>query len=260
MLDPVFLEGLYRRYNRRQYVSPDPLEFLYRYDNPADREVVALIASSLAYGRVAQILKSVANALDRIGPGPARQIAAGNVGRLEARLSGFRHRFTSDRDVARLLAGMRSALRAHGSLKKCFLSGLRPDEPTVIPALERFAGSLGCAGTQLVPAPGGPGASKRLHLFLRWMVRRDDVDPGGWEEVGAHRLIVPMDTHMASIAAAWALTSVKSPGRKMAMEVTARFREIRPDDPVRFDFALTRFGIHPELRAGKADLCSTSRR
>jgi len=260
MLDPLFLEDLYRRFNRRQYVSPDPLEFLYRYENPADREVVALIASSLAYGRVAQILKSVQNALDRIGPDPAGKIASARPGPLEARLSGFRHRFTSDRDMIRLLAGIRSALRRHGSLKACFLSGLAQGEPTTIPALARFAESLGCAGTQLIPDPAGPGASKRLHLFLRWMVRHDDVDPGGWEEVGAHRLLVPIDTHMASIAAAWGLASTGSPGRKMAMEVTARFREIRPDDPVRFDFALTRFGIHPALRAGKADLCSTSPR
>ena len=65
------LERLYRDLNRRRYVHPDPLEFLYAYDCPRDREIAALVASSLAIGRVAGILKSVRVVLDSMGPAPA---------------------------------------------------------------------------------------------------------------------------------------------------------------------------------------------
>ena len=76
------LEGLYRRLNRRRYVHPDPLEFLYAYECPRDREVVALLASSLAYGRVAQILKSVSAVLEKLGPRPARYVCGAYPSRL----------------------------------------------------------------------------------------------------------------------------------------------------------------------------------
>jgi hypothetical protein len=70
-IDANALEALYKRYNRRAFVHPDPLEFLYDYPAVEDREIVGLIAASLAYGRVAQILKSVSSVLARM-PSPAR--------------------------------------------------------------------------------------------------------------------------------------------------------------------------------------------
>ena len=81
------LEELYFEFNRREYVSPDPLEFLYLYDSPADREVVGLIASSLAYGRVTSILASVRRVLDVLGKNPADALARSDFSSLFSRLS-----------------------------------------------------------------------------------------------------------------------------------------------------------------------------
>ena len=72
MIDKNTLEDLYNRYNDRRYVHPDPLEFLYNYEDINQREVAGIIASSLAYGQVKQILKSVSSVLDVLGPNPAR--------------------------------------------------------------------------------------------------------------------------------------------------------------------------------------------
>ena len=83
------LDRLYRELNRREYVHPDPLEFLYGYGVPTDREVVALVASSLAYGRVKQILRSVSVVLDRLGPRPATYIMKARPSHLRRRLAGF---------------------------------------------------------------------------------------------------------------------------------------------------------------------------
>lgn len=238
------MEELYAGLNRRDLVRPDPLQFLYAYVAPDDQEIVALIASSLAYGRVAGILRSVEWILRRL-PSPRHDICEGSAAGITERMAGFRHRFTTDDEVARLLIGIRHVVGRYGSLRECFLTGLSAQDRTTLAALEHFVTQLNPNGasTSLLPQPSRGSACKRLHLFLRWLVRRDGVDPGGWEEVGAARLIVPLDTHMFRIAHRLGLTSRGCPDGAAAMEITDGFRALRPDDPVRYDFALTRLGM-----------------
>jgi len=244
------LEELYRRYNHREFVHPDPLEFLYDYPEVADREIVGLIASSLAYGRVAQLLKSVATVLEVVGPGPAEFLASETGGTLEEAFAGFKHRFTTGSQIAGLLLGARRAIEKHGSLNACFLSGYDASEETVVAAMHRFAtevtGLAGCPCDFLLPSTAGGSACKRLNLYLRWMVRSDEVDPGGWTGVSPASLIVPLDTHMFKTGRALGFTARKSADIKAALEVTAGFRGIVPADPVRYDFSLTRLGIRSE--------------
>ena len=251
---PEMLERLYGELNRRRYVHPDPLEFLYDNESAADREVVALVASSLAYGRVKQILRSVSAVLAKLGPRPARRLADTTPSQLKRSLAGFRHRFNSGENVAAMLLGAKRVIGRHGSLEACFREGLRPGDQTVLPALWGFVGSITeAAGPNcghLLPDPARGSSCKRLNLMLRWLVRRDDVDPGGWSAVGPERLIVPLDTHMHRIALALGMTTRKTPDIRTALEVTAAFRRISPADPVRYDFALTRLGIRDEMDAG----------
>ncbi len=239
------LDDIYARYHRREFVHPDPLEFLYRYDDPAEREIVGLIASSLAYGRVAQILKSVSVVLGRMGP-PASFIGDSSEKDMRRSVADFRHRFTTGEELADLLIGIKRVVEEHGSLKAAFVKGLRDDDETVLPALDAFATALmGTGCNSLIPLPGRGSACKRLNLFLRWMVRRDEVDPGGWDEVGPARLIVPLDTHQYRICTALGFTRRKSANLRTALEITEAFRRIAPEDPVRYDFSLTRTGILP---------------
>ena len=86
--------------------------------------------------------------------------------------------------------------------------------------------------------PSSGSACKRLNLFLRWMVRSDGVDPGGWTSVQARQLVVPLDTHTIRVGQCLRLTRRTSPGWKMAVDITRALRVLDPDDPVRYDFAL----------------------
>ena len=86
-------------------------------------------------------------------------------------------------------------------------------------------------------------ACKRLHLFLRWMVRKDTIDPGPWPGLPASKLIIPLDTHMHRIARSLGFTKKKQANIKTAIEITAQFNKINPDEPVKYDFALTRIGM-----------------
>ncbi len=251
---------VYAAYNRREYVPPDPLQFLYRYARAEDREIAALIASSLAYGRVATILKSVSFVLGAMGDSPRAFVEDGREAEWRETFAGFRHRFTGGDDVAALLAGARSVTAERGTLGG-FMERARRERGSLEGALDALveALSLGRGGT-LLSRPANGSACKRHFLMLRWMVRADAVDPGGWAGLDPAELIVPLDTHMYSIARALRFTRRASADLKTAREVTAAFSRLRPDDPARYDFALTRFGIRPGMsEADLLKLCGSRR-
>lgn len=273
-----FLELTYERFNRREYVAPDPLEIVLEYPDIRDREIAALLASSLAVGRAGLIVSALRDIMARMGGSPRDFITAAGSQEMRAAFSGFRYRFFSGDDAAALLLGARSIVDSWGTLGAAFSEfahaqafgspsacGDAPDSAgnlTAVPALDLFARQIRerSAAAQglpagafpfaknLFPPPSAGSACKRPFLMLRWLVRRDAVDPGGWEPALAPLLVQPMDTHMGWVARRLGFISEKAPANlKTALAVTARFREICPEDPVRYDFALTRPGIRPEL-------------
>ena len=162
-------------------------------------------------------------------------------------MADFRHRFADGRAVAALLLGLRRVMRRFGSLEKCFLANLGARDETVLAALSAMVGEIrsgpgdGCG--HLLADPSRGSACKRLNLFLRWIVRRDDVDVGVWRSVPPAKLLVPMDTHMHRLARAIGVTRRVAVDMRSALEMTAAFRRIAPDDPVKYDFVLTRLAI-----------------
>jgi uncharacterized protein (TIGR02757 family) len=242
------LDRLYDFYNHRKFVHPDPLEFLYSYPDPLQMELVGLIASSLAYGRVSQILKSVSSILEKMYPSPRDFLLNSSRKDLLACFSGFRHRFTTGEEMAYMLLGAKNAIEQHGSLYACFMAGY--NNGALLPALSAFVNELrnaaGMTKNSLLPYPDNGSACKRLNLFLRWMVRKDRVDPGGWRGIPPSGLIIPLDIHMHKICVELNMTCRKSSDILTAIEITKAFRKINPEDPVRYDFALTRLGIRKE--------------
>ena len=242
-------EKLYADYNKRVYVSPDPLQFLYDYDDRRDREVAGLIASSLAYGRVAQILKSAGRVLGCLGPAPAEYLKIVSRQELESKLAGFVHRFTNSSDMVDFLCCIGSVLNTYGSVENLFVSHFKGDTWEAIRGFTVDFLSCGGSGTTfLMPDPSKGSACKRLALYLRWMVRNDEVDPGGWKMVDPSALLIPLDTHMFNICTTLGLCSRKAADGRSAIEITEAFKKVCPEDPVRYDFALTRFGIRSDMK------------
>lgn len=238
------MEDIYAKYNRPELISPDPLQFLSDYNDIADREIVGIVASSLAYGRVAQILKSVAVALDKMGGRPRQYIEHTSDKDIKKDFRGFKHRFTTGEDLTTMLVGIKQSISKWGSLNKCFQSGLKAGDATILPALSKFVDAI---GAKMLPDPLQGSACKRLNLYLRWMVRRDAVDPGGWKGIPASKLVIPLDTHMFAIGRGFGMTARKSADLKTAVEITEAFGCLSPQDPVKYDFALTRFGIRSDM-------------
>lgn len=235
------LDFLYDKYNQREYVDPDPLLFLYDYPNAQDREIAGMIASCLAYGRVNMIMKTVKMVLKEMGPSPRRFLENTREGETRKRFAGFKYRFSTGDHLCDLFGGLKSVLYEYGSLEKCF-SG---DGKAADKGMDRLYGAITRDKKvgHLLADPGKTSACKRSHLFLRWMVRKDAVDPGGWASVSPVQLIYPIDTHMFKIGTLLGFTRRKSADKRCALEITQGFRQINPEDPVKYDFALTRFGI-----------------
>jgi uncharacterized protein (TIGR02757 family) len=245
------LDLIYQKYNKRELVDPDPLMFLYDYKRPEDREIVGLISATLAYGRVAQILKSIKAVLHPLGKNPHSYLLGTSKKEINAALKGFKHRFTTDEEMAGLLIGIKEIISKHGTLQDLFYDDMNPKDENILPALGSFVRQIKKAGSikksTLLSDPQMGSACKRLNLFLRWMVRSDIVDPGGWTKIPAGKLIVPLDTHMYRFGKCYGFTKRKAADMNTAIEITNGFRKFEPSDPVKYDFAITRFGIHPDM-------------
>jgi uncharacterized protein (TIGR02757 family) len=217
-------------------------------------EVAGFLAAELAYGRVQQIEKSLTNLFGRMGDSPFQFVRDFDEQK-RAKLKDFRHRFTAGDDISDLLELLRDVLGKFGSIEKFFVQGYNPGDKNIIPALSKFCDSLleMYAETQnehipkglsfLLPRPTAGSACKRLNLFLRWMVRNDDVDAGLWKSIDKARLIVPVDVHMARLCRILGLYNRKTVSLSTAVKITESFAEIEPADPVKYDFALSRIGI-----------------
>lgn len=242
-------EELYGKWNRREFVHPDPLQYVLMFDDPADQEVAGLVASGLAYGKVGHILNSLGRVF-AVLKHPAADLAAMNRKDLLAAFGDFRHRWTTGEELACFLSGISLLRREHGSLEACFLEGSGEGDQTVASALVNFVARLrhasGRREMSLLACPSMGSACKRMFLYLRWMVRRDEVDPGPWTQVSSARLIIPMDVHMHRISLRLGLTRRRQADLKCALEATEFFRRLVPGDPVKYDFALTRPGIRSE--------------
>lgn len=252
MAQKAFLDALYEEYNRPERAARDPVWFLHGYADPLEREVVGLIAALLARGRVEQIVRSVEDALRRLGGAPRRFVVSGSTADLRAACDGFTHRMVNGERLRRFLQAVKQVLAEHGSLQQCFLSHDDASAPTILPGLTGLATELIGAGApvQLVADPSKGSACKRWNLYLRWVVRRDAIDPGGWGGVRPARLIVPLDTHMWRVCRELGLTDRKLCNLSAALEVTDSFRRICPDDPVRYDFALMHASLEGRLGPG----------
>lgn len=250
------LEELASRYDR-SYLDTDPIRWPRQYDDPADREVAAVIAALLAYGRVASIHRSVANVLARLGPRPAGALARGRRSDLTQRLGGLRHRFTSGDDLAWCLHGVALAHDVSGSLGAYVARHATGDEPlrSGLSAWHALAQTVEAdasparrrARAFLLPDPHSGSALKRLLMLSRWCVRADDgIDLGLWTSPGRlepRHLVLPLDTHVHRTALDLGLTRRRIADWKAAREATDTLMQIDALDPIRFDFALVRPGI-----------------
>ncbi len=238
----------------RTTISPDPLEFPHRFKNQFDVEITAFLASVFAYGSVTQIMKTLDKISIVIGENPHEFVLNYNHKKDAQLFSDIKHRFYTGKDVAALFAGLNKVYETYGSLNYLFLLYYFEKADNIKGALSFFSNNL----TDIViksskhtsngikfmfPDPLKGSACKRQNLFLRWMIRNDELDFGLWKEIPTCKLIIPVDTHIAQISKKLNLTKRETVSWKMAEEITNNLKKFDSNDPVKYDFALCHIGM-----------------
>jgi uncharacterized protein (TIGR02757 family) len=259
------LDALYGDYNREESAT-DPVHLVRPYRTPADREVAGFCAAALAFGRVGSVINSITTLFAIMGPRPAEFVRGFDPGAPHEELRAMVHRWTRGVDLVALLWILRQMLEQHGSIEGFFAEGYSPEHADVGPALDGFSTRALALDVRkaygkvpkragvcyFFPRPSAGSACKRLNLFLRWMVRSDEIDLGVWTRIPASRLVVPLDTHIIRLGQCLRLTHYRSAGWKMASDITASLRALNPSDPVRFDFSLCHLGMMNACGFGRA--------
>ncbi len=233
------LEEAYRQYNRRDLICYDPIKYLYEFHDIKEIELVGLIASSLSFGRVTQIFKAMDALMHIVGHQPYDYILSIGT-RPDAVLSSFRYRFVSGMDVFQMMRSLKRIIMEYGSVGEFAATIYR--EGRLLEFLHEFIGAF--QGVYyLIPGSVKTSPCKRLFMFLRWMVRKDNIDVGLWKFIRPDELIIPLDTHIFRISKELGFVSRKSPSLSAAMEITANLKRFCGNDPVKYDWALSHAGI-----------------
>lgn len=247
------LEYHYKVFDKTK-LEPDPLQFLHLFKAEEDIEIVGFISSIFAYGNVKQIENTMLKFIKIFNGKPYSFVKNFNHKKDAKLLSGIKHRFYSEQDVLSLFIVLNKEIKKFGSVRYIFLKGYLFSDPDVKNGINNFSkhflssfskdfGNISDGIKFMFPSPEKGSACKRMNLFLRWMVRKDELDFGLWKEISADKLLIPVDTHIARICKSLRLTKRKNVSWQMAEEITYNLKKFDPYDPVKFDFAICHIGI-----------------
>ncbi len=248
------LEAKYRQFDQPAFIAADPIRIPHRFSRLQDIEIMGFWAATLAWGQRKTILNKGQDLVERMDGAPFDFVKNHQDSDLK-RFLGFKHRTFNDTDALYFLHWFRWFYSENNSLETAFSRYLHPDDPTVERALvgfhEFFTGlpDFPLRTRKHVATPARKSSCKRLNMFLRWMVRRDEhgVDFGLWQTIRPAQLVCPCDVHVERVARHLGLIQRKQTDWQTALELTAALRYLDPADPVKYDFALFGLGVSGEL-------------
>ena len=249
----AYLDKIYNKY-KKKHSSKDPVWTLHEYSDPRDIEILGLIISCFAYGRVEQINLFIKQFI---------AVTSNNIYEFtlnfkevkdKKRIEILYYRFNDHYDLMLLILNIRNTLIKNGSLESTFLKYYNREDENIIKGLEGFTNELKMikhkntgAYNYLLPDVLKKSTCKRLNLYLRWMVRKDEIDLGIWgNKISRSALLIPVDTHVYKVSRQLELVQRKCCDLKFAIELTNKLKEFDPDDPVKYDFALCHMGMEKE--------------
>ena len=236
------------RNNTREFIVDDPVQFPRRYDDVRDIEIVSLLVAAISWGRRPMILRDADRMLALMDHQPYRYMMEEGYEDLPSRHNIHRTFFASD--LQWYLRGLREIYRRYGTLDDFALAHGVGEDPMpawrLVEEMQRVVSGVngGTNSPQCLPTNLRTTALKRVNMALRWMVRDDGVvDMGIWRSIDKSRLYIPLDVHVGNTARNLGLIERKANDRKSVELLTAAMRELRPDDPAVYDFALFGIGV-----------------
>lgn len=229
------------------------MEFVHRYMRAEDKEIAGFFASQFAYGKIDVMKRFLKTLFDCMGESPETYIKQGDW----SSLSGLYYRFQKSQEIIRLFEVLRTILVEYGSMGGMVAAYYEGDARQ---AVWRIRKEMLDNENELIfffpkPLPASP--LKRWNLYLRWMVRKDDIDQGLWTFMDKRDLVVPLDTHLFKIGRCLGWTERKNPSWNGAQDITKVLRRACPEDPLKYDFLLChRVGIGAGCRGEKSEGCA----
>jgi uncharacterized protein (TIGR02757 family) len=243
-----YLDSLYNKY-KKKHSSKDPVWTIHRFSDVRDIEIIGFIISCYTYGQVDVINAFIERLLKITGNNIYEFTVNFSKSKDKKRFAGMYYRFNTESHLLDLLNILQKAIHKHGSLNSLFIKHYNQNDPNIVNALTGFTHELKSplkdqtTFKHFIPNPGANSASKRLNLYLRWMIRHDEIDLGAWQNIPRSKLIIPLDVHVHRVARNLGLVKRASPDLKFAIELTNKLKQFDPKDPVKYDFALCHIGI-----------------
>ena len=245
-----FLDKKVEQYNQPLFILDDPILIPHLYTKRQDIEIAGLFAALFAWGNRTIIIKKSKDLLQRMEHAPHDFVMHHTDADLK-RLLGFKHRTFNDTDLLYFIHFLHWHYTNHKSLEYAFAKGMQPGDETTENALVHFYKyffSLADAPPRThkhIASPEKNSTCKRLSMYLRWMVRKDNkgVDFGIWNKISSAQLICPIDVHVARVATRFNLLQRKMIDWQAAKELTVYLRTLDPNDPAKYDFALFGLGV-----------------
>lgn len=244
------LDAYVDQYNRPAFVADDPICIPHQFAKKQDIEIMGFWAATLAWGQRKTIINK-ARELVELMDGAPHDFVVNHREEERERLLAFKHRTFQATDTLYFLEFLQQYYRRHDSLEDAFARFMTPADPDTTRALtgfHRLFFSLPDAPRRTrkhLSTPERRSSCKRLNMFLRWMVRRDDrgVDFGLWSRIRPAQLLIPLDVHVDRVARRLGLLERKQTDWAAVQELTANLRRMDPEDPVKYDFALFGMGV-----------------
>ena len=243
-----FLEEKYLQYNNPSFISCDPVSVPHMFTDKLNREIAGFLAATIAWGRRDLIIRSSNILIEKMDGDPYKFIISADENDLK-QISCFVYRTFNGEDCRYFIKGLKYIYTSYSSMEDVILEGMESGKSLRegLNHLRKFFFSLPHAvrnEKHFADVKGG-AAGKRLNMFLRWMVRRDNrgVDFGIWKRIDPAKLYIPLDIHTGNTARKLGLLKREINDWKAVDELTSVLREFDPTDPVKYDFALFGLGI-----------------
>jgi uncharacterized protein (TIGR02757 family) len=242
-----FLDEKVLQYNTLDFIESDPVQIPHLFSLKEDIEIAGFLSATIAWGNRKMIIKNSHKMMDLMGNSPHDFVMSHSEDDLE-RLESFVHRTFNGQDFASFIRCLQHIYNNHGGLEAVFAKYQEPNsiQKSISEFKKVFFEIQHQNRTQKhISDPMNGSAAKRINMYLRWMCRQDNkgVDLGIWKSISPSLLSCPLDVHSGNVARKLGLLTRKQNDGKALAELDSKLRELDPNDPVKYDFALFGLGV-----------------
>lgn len=244
------LNEKYEQFNQPNFIANDPVSIPHQFTLKQDIEIMGFIAATLAWGQRKTIINKC-NELVQLMDGAPYDFIKNHQDTDLKRFLSFKHRTFNNTDTLYFIEFFKDFYAKHESLEEAFTNGLTTESVNTKTALENFQQiffsleDYPVRTRKHIATPARNSSCKRINMFLRWMVRKDDkgVDFGIWQNISPAQLVCPCDVHVERVGRKLGLISRPKTDWQMAVELTDNLKQLDPTDPVKYDFSLFGLGV-----------------